>query len=245
MSGHSKWSTIKHRKANQDARRAKLFTKLIREITVAARAGGEDLQANSRLRLVVLQARSHNMPNNTIQRAIKKGVGGGAGTDYQKARYEGYGPGKVAVMVEVLTDNRNRTAATMRAAFSKFGGSLGGANSVQHLFVLCGVIRVETDSEDQLTELAIEVGAEDLKQSDGFYQVFCASNALEQVSNQLTKKGFIVKETAVEWVATTEVEIEQEEVAQQVLELLKFLEEDDDVQRIFCNLKLPEALSED
>ncbi len=238
MSGHSKWSTIKHRKAAQDAKRGKTFTKLIRELTTAVRAGGEDVKANPRLRLAMLQARSHNMPNDTVQRAIKKGLGSNTSNEYEEAIYEGYAPEKVAVMVATLTDNRNRTAAAIRHLFGKFGGHLGGANSVRHLFVRRGTLQVETTDEERLTNTAIEAGAEDLEDQSGQYQVLCAVDTLEKVRSHLEKNGFQVIEPALEWLPISPVTVKQENSIKQILKLLDSLEEHEDVQQVFSSLEL-------
>ena len=168
MSGHSKWSTIKHKKAAQDAKRGKLFTKLIKEVTVAARVGGGDIDANPRLRTAVANARGQSMPMDNIMRAIKKATGEGEGDNYEEIVYEGYGPHNVAIIVEAMTDNRNRTIASIRYAFNKSGGSLGSTNSVQYMFDRLGQITIEKDkiSEDALTEFILEAGAEDLNTED-------------------------------------------------------------------------------
>ncbi|MBI3994048.1 MAG: YebC/PmpR family DNA-binding transcriptional regulator [Candidatus Lambdaproteobacteria bacterium] len=244
MSGHSKWSTIKHKKAGKDARRGKLFTKLIREITVAAKTGGGDVNANSRLRLAVNNARGNNMPTDTIKRAINKGIGGDDGQDYETVIYEGYGPNRIAVVVEALTDNRNRTIASLRTAFNKFDGTLGGPNTVLYMFDRKGVLRIPTSAidEDRLTETILEAGAEDLDTDQADYVVTCPLEALEEVKAALEQHGIEIRTAELAQIPQTRVMIDDKEQAEQVLGFLELLEEDDDVQNVFSNFDLSDAV---
>ena len=246
MSGHSKWSTIKHKKGAKDAKRGKLFTKLIREITVAAKAGGDDPETNPRLRTAVTTARGSNMPTDTIARAIKKGAGGNDGVDYEEIVYEGYGPHNAAVVVEALTDNRNRTASSVRATFTKYAGNLGSTNSVLYMFDHVGTIRVNQEGidEDTLTEHVLEGGGEDLE-TDG--EQFVIRTALEQfdaVKTYLESKGVTIAEAELIWHPQTKVVISDPEKAEKVINFLEALEDDDDVQKVHTNLDIDQAVLE-
>jgi len=232
-----------HRKGAQDARRARAFAKLIREITVSARQGLPDPASNPRLRAAVIAARAVNMPRDTIERAIKKAAGAASGEDYQEVRYEGYGPAGVAVIVEALTDNRNRTASDIRSAFSKFGGALGETNSVSFMFNRLGVVRypAEAASADDMLEAAIEAGAENVDSSADGHEVTTAPDEIFAVRDALEAR-FGTPETArLEWRPTTSVTLDEER-ASGVLKLLDVLEDNDDVQNVYANFDIPEAV---
>ena len=245
MSGHSKWSTIKHKKAAQDARRSKVFTKLIKEITVAAKLGGGDTDANPRLRAAVLNAKGNNMPMDTINRAIKKGTGGNDGVDFETVTYEGYGPNNVAIVVEALTDNRNRTIASVRTAFNKFNGTLGGPNTVLYMFDRKGVIDVEAGDvdEESMTDHVLEAGAEDLSVADGYYEVTCAVEDFDTVRNALEAQGLTIRASGLAHVPQARTLVDDKEQAEQVLGLLDMLEDDDDVQQVFTNFDMDDAVA--
>ena len=239
MAGHSKWANIKHRKDAQDKKRGKVFTKLIREITSAARAGDPDPAMNPRLRLAIDKAKAASVPKDTIDRAWKRGSGGGDGDDYQEVRYEGYAPGGVAVLVECLTDNRNRTVGEVRHAFSKCGGNLGADGSVSYLFQHCGVISYAAGTaEEPLMNAALEAGAEDVvTNDDGSFDVLTAPADFQSVHDALTAAGFAPEESEVTMRAATGVEVDGED-ADQVLKLLEMLEDLDDVQEVYSNAEL-------
>jgi len=243
MSGHSKWSTIKRKKGAQDARRGKIFTKLIREISTAARLGGAEPDANPRLRLVVEKAKAANMPKDNIERAIQKGVGGGEGGGYQEVVYEGYGPGGVAVLVEGLTDNRNRTAGDLRHVFAKHGGNLGQAGCVAYLFEKRGVIEVERGGEgadsDAVLEAALEAGAEDAVEGSEAIEVVTAPADCERVSRALRERGFPVASAEITMQPSTTVKLEGEEAAA-MLRLAESLDDLDDVQQVHANFDISE-----
>ena len=244
MSGHSKWSSIKHKKAAVDAKRGKIFTKLIREITVAAKQGGGDIEANPRLRLAVNQARSQNMPNDTMQRAIAKGVGGNEGVDFEEVIYEGYGPHNVAVVIEVLTDNRNRTVASLRHAFQKHNGNMGATNSVQYMFDRKGTLVVPKNAldEDTLTEYVLEAGGEDLEDQGDSFLVISAMEEFESVKTFLEGKNVPLESAELQRLPQTRVTIDNQEDAEKVISFLELLEEDDDVQKVFSNFDIDEAI---
>jgi len=239
MAGHSKWANIKHRKDAQDKKRGKVFTKLIREITSAARAGDPDPAMNPRLRLAIDKAKTASVPKDTIERAWKRGSGGGDGDDYQEVRYEGYAPGGVAVLVECLTDNRNRTVGEVRHAFSKCGGNLGADGSVSYLFQHSGVISYPAGTaEEPLMNAALEAGAEDVvTNDDGSFDVLTAPAEFQAVHDALTAAGFEPEESEVTMRAATGVEVDGED-ADQVLKLLEMLEDLDDVQEVYSNAEL-------
>lgn len=241
MSGHSKWSSIKHKKAAKDAKRGKLFTKLIKEITVAARGGG-DANGNPRLRTAVLAARAASLPNDTIDRAIKKGSGQLEGQQLEEIDYEGYGPGGVAVMVRVLTDNRNRTVSELRFLFSKHGGNLGEANSVAWMFHKRGVIHVEKQGtdEDRAMEIALEAGADDVSGVDEVFEVTSAPDALEGIRAGLEQAGLKVVGAEVTMVPNNTVHLTGAQ-AGSALKLLEALEDHDDVQNVSANLDVDPA----
>jgi YebC/PmpR family DNA-binding regulatory protein len=236
MAGHSKWANIKHRKGAQDKKRGKIFTRLIREITVAARMGGPDPAANPRLRLAIDKARAENLPKDTMERAIKRGAGETDGEVYQEIRYEGYGPGGAAVMVDCLTDNRNRTAADVRHAFSKYGGNLGSDGSVAYLFNHCGVLNYPAGAdENALMEAALEAGADDVvANDDGSIDVLTPPNDFEQVRDAMVAAGLKPENAEVTMQPTTTAELDDDQ-ASTILKLLEALEDLDDVQDVFSN----------
>ncbi|CAL1241867.1 YebC/PmpR family DNA-binding transcriptional regulator [Candidatus Methylocalor cossyra] len=242
MAGHSKWANIQHRKGAQDARRGKLFTKLIREITVAARTGGADPAHNPRLRAAVDKALTANMAKDTIERAIKKGSGAAEGEHYEEVRYEGYGPGGVAVMVDCLTDNRQRTVAEVRHAFTKAGGNLGTDGSVAYLFTKTGVLGFPAGvDEDRLMEAALEAGAADVvSDEEGALEVLTEPERFEAVRDALIGAGFRPETAEVTQRASTQVSLDLDN-AEKMVRLLERLEDLDDVQNVYSNA----AISED
>lgn len=246
MSGHSKWSTIKRKKGAIDAKRGKIFTKLIKEITVAARMGGGDPDANPRLRTAILAAKTENMPKDNIERGIKKGTGDLEGVNYEEILYEGYGPGGVAVLVETMTDNKNRTVADVRHYFSKSGGNLGESGCVGWMFDKKGVIVVdkETIPEEELLELALEAGAEDVVEDDSTFQVTTAPEDFDEVVDNLSKGNLEYVEAAVSMVPKNTVDLTEEKTARSLLKLLENLEDHDDVQNVHANFDIPDELME-
>ena len=241
MSGHSKWSTIKRKKGAADAKRGKLFTKLIREIATAAGIGGGDPGSNPRLRLAVDKARAANMPKDNIERAIKKGTGEGEGERFEEVTYEGYGPGGVAVMLRTLTDNRNRTVGEIRHVFSKHGGNLGESGCVAYLFDKRGVIAVEGEVDlDQVYELAVEAGAEDVIEGEGSIEVVTEPDTFESVRDAMQGGGVALAAAEVTMRPSTTVEIAGGE-AETMLRLAEALEDLDDVQDVYANFDIPEA----
>jgi len=241
MSGHSKWHQIRHKKSKEDARRGKIFTKLIREITVAARMGGGDPEANARLRTAIAAAKAENMPKENIERAIKRGLGEIPGSTFEEVTFEGYGPGGVALLVEVLTDNRKRTAADIRHIFSKHHGAMGEVGCVSWLFKKRGLITVAKDEvdEDHLMEVALEAGAEDIREGEQEFEVVTDPGSFEQVKEALQEAGLSVTFAEITMVPQTTVRLEGKE-AQQMLKLMEELEESDDVQRVYANFDIPE-----
>jgi YebC/PmpR family DNA-binding regulatory protein len=236
MAGHSKWANIQHRKGAQDKKRGRLFTRLIREITIAARIGGGDIASNPRLRLAVDKARSQSVPKDNIDRAIKRGAGELEGADYQEIRYEGYGPGGTAVIVDCMTDNRNRTVAEVRHAFSKFGGNLGAGGSVAYLFNHVGLLSYPPRSnEDAIMAAAIDAGAEDvLVDEDKSIQVLTDPAEFETVRDAMRSAGFPPSDGELTMWAATTTELGLEEAAS-MIKLLEVLEDLDDVQNVYSN----------
>ena len=235
MAGHSKWANIKHRKAAQDAKRGKIFTKLIREITTAARVGDADPAANPRLRAAVAAALSNNMTRDTVNRAIQRGAGGGDGAELETLIYEGYGPAGTAVMVDCLTDNRNRTVSEVRHAFSKCGGNLGTDGSVSYLFSKKGVITFSGVDEDALMDAALEAGADDVvSEEDGSIEVYTTPNDFGTVLDALEAAGFKPADASVTMIASTEADLDVES-APKLLRLIDMLEDLDDVQEVYHN----------
>jgi YebC/PmpR family DNA-binding regulatory protein len=243
MAGHSQFKNIMHRKGAQDARRGRQFARLIREITVAARQGLPDPAANPRLRSAVVAARQANMPKDTVDRAIKKATGGVGGDDYAEVRYEGYGPAGVAIIVEALTDNRNRTASDIRSAFAKHGGALGETNSVSFLFNRLGVIRypAAAGSADDMLEAAIEAGAEDVASDAEAHEITAAVDDFFAVRDALEARFGAPESARLEWRPTTSVTLDEDRAAS-VLKLLDVLEDGDDVQNVYANFDIPDAV---
>jgi len=244
MAGHSKWANIQHRKGRQDAARSKLFSKLAKEITVAAKMGDPDPEKNPRLRLAVKEAKSQSVPKDVIERAIKKSQGGD-GEDYEEIRYEGYGPGGVAVIVEAMTDNRNRTASTVRSTFGKHGGNLGETGSVAFMFERKGeiVYPASAGDEDTVMEAAIEAGAENVESTEENHVITCADTDLNEVSTAL-EEALGESETAkLVWQPTTTTELDLDG-AQKLMKLIEVLEDDDDVQRVTANFEISDEVME-
>ncbi len=243
MAGHSKWANIQHRKNTQDAKRGKLFTRLIREITVAARMGGGDPGGNPRLRLVMDKALAANMPKDTIERAIKRGTGALEGVEYEEIRYEGYGPGGVAVMVDAVTDNRNRTVAEVRHAFSKCGGNLGMSGSVAFQFTEQGVLSYPVGSdENRIMEVAIEAGADDVvSYEDGSVDVLTTPAAFQEIKDAMTAAGLVSEEAEVTLRAGSNITLGFED-AQKMVKMLEMLEDLDDTQNVYSNADIPDDI---
>lgn len=245
MSGHSKWSTIKHKKGRADAKRGKLFTKIIREITVAAREGGGDAESNPRLRAAITAAKTANMPADTIKRAVDRGSGDLDGISYEEMSFEGYGPGGVAVMLELLTDNRNRTTPEIRHLFSKSGGNLGENGCVSWLFTRKGLILIprSTDfDEDTVLELALEAGAEDLDTDDAdYFRVYTNPENLHQVKDQLEAGGLSVEVAQFEMEPSSTTRLEGKQ-AEQMIRLMEAFEDHDDVQHVWANFDIDDDL---
>lgn len=243
MAGHSKWANIQHRKGAQDAKRGKIFTKLIREITTASRVGGGDAATNPRLRLAMDKALAANMPKDNIERAIKRGTGELEGVAYEEVRYEGYAPGGVAVMVDCMTDNRNRTVAEVRHAFSKHGGNLGADGSVAYLFSHTGVLSFAAEvGEERLLEAALEAGAEDVvTNDDGTFDVLVSPDQYADVQQALKQAGLEPMNAELTMRAATSVTLD-DEAAASVLKLLDVLEDLDDAQNVYSNADFPESV---
>ncbi len=243
MAGHSQFKNIMHRKGAQDARRGRQFARLIREITVAARQGLAEISANPRLRAAVAAARQANMPRDTVERAIKKASGAAGGEDYTEVRYEGYGPGGVAVIVEALTDNRNRTASDVRSAFAKFGGALGETNSVSFLFSRRGMLRypAAVASEEAMLEAAVEAGAEDVASGPEGHEISTSVEGFFAVRDALEARFGAPEEARLDWKPGMTVTLDEEQGARMV-RLLDALDESDDVQNVTANFELPDAL---
>ena len=241
MAGHSKWANIQHRKGRQDAKRGKLFTKLIREITVSAKLGGGDASANPRLRAAIDNALSNNMTKDTIERAVSRGAGGGEGENVEEVRYEGYGPGGVAVMVDCMTDNRNRTVAEVRHAFSKFGGNLGTDGSVAYLFDKDGLLSYPAGTdEDTLMEIAIEAGADDVvNNDDGSMDIITSPDNFVDVKEALIKSNQTPENAEITMRASTSSTLDLDG-AQTMIKLLDMLEDLDDVQKVYSNADIPD-----
>jgi YebC/PmpR family DNA-binding regulatory protein len=242
MSGHSKWATIKHKKGAADARRGRLFTKLIKEISMAARLAGGDPAGNPRLRKAIDEAKAVNMPADNIKRAIQRGTGELPGVSYEEVTFEGYGPGGVAVLIEAMTDNKNRTLPEIRTIFSKNSGNLGESGSVRFLFQKKGYITIEKDkaTEDQVMEAAIEAGAEDARSSGDVHEVICAPESFAEVKAKLEAKGLPITVAEIDMIPTTEVTLDQRK-AEQMMRLMEALEDHDDVQHVWANFDFEEA----
>ena len=244
MSGHSKWSTIKRKKGANDAKRGKIFTKLIKEITIAAKMGGGDPEGNPRLRSAIMAAKGENMPKENIDRAIKKGTGDLDGAVYEEILYEGYGPGGVAVLVETMTDNKNRTVADVRHFFAKSGGNLGESGCVAWMFDKKGTLTVDKGglSEEELMDLALEAGAEDVVEEEDSFQILTAPEAFNDVVDRLEKGDVTLSEVTLSMVPKNTIEVTEEKVARSLLRLLENLEDHDDVQKVHANFDIDDEL---
>jgi YebC/PmpR family DNA-binding regulatory protein len=245
MSGHSKWATIKRKKGAIDAKRGAVFTKIIREITVAAKMGGEDIESNPRLRTAVLKAKAANMPNDNIDRAIKKGAGTLEGVTYEEVRYEGYGPGGVAIMVDCLTDNKNRTTPEIRTIFSKNGGNMGDSGSVSYLFDRKGMAIVEPGqtTEDALMEELLEFDVEDVKTEDGSIVITTSPESFDAVSKFLVDKGLKLSMDEITYIAKTSLQLDEKKAAQ-CMRIVELLEDHDDSQNVYGNYDIPDDIME-
>ena len=246
MAGHSKWSNIKRKKAKVDSERGKIFTKIAKEISVAAREGGGDPSANFRLSTVIQKAREANMPNDNIERAIKKGTGELEGVNYESIVYEGYGPGGTAVLCDVLTDNRNRTAGEIRHLFSRHGGNLGESGCVAWMFQRKGIIIVDMketgQQEDDILLTAIDGGAEDVKSDEGVLEIYTTVDSFEDVKSGLENEGVKISEAEITMVPQNNIEINKPETANIMINLIDELEDHDDVQEVYSNYDIPEEI---
>lgn len=242
MSGHSKWSTIKHKKGAADAKRGRLFTKLIREITMSARLGGGSADSNPRLRKAIDDAKAVNMPAENIKRAIQRGTGELPGVTYEEVTFEGYGPGGVAILIEAMTDNKNRTLPEIRTIFAKHGGNLGESGSVKFLFQKKGYIAIEKEkaTEDDVMEAAIEAGAEDVAFTDQYHEVQTSPEMFAQVKAKLEERGLPLAVAELSMIPTTEVALDARK-AEQTVKLMEALEDHDDVQNVWANFDFEEA----
>jgi YebC/PmpR family DNA-binding regulatory protein len=242
MSGHSKWATIKRKKGALDAKRGKMFTKLIKELTIAAREGGGDPAANPRLRLAVDNAKAANMPQDNIERAIKKATGELEGVTYHELTYEGYGPAGVAILVEVATDNKNRIVAEVRHLFSKYGGSMGENGSVAWMFDRKGVISMpkQGKSEDEIMEIILDAGAEDLQSEEEFFDIQTPLESFEPVRKSIADKNLSVENASLQWIAKNTIPVAGDD-AEKVMKLIEALEDNDDVQNVYSNADIDES----
>lgn len=245
MAGHSKWDNIKHKKAKEDARRGKIFTKMTRLIAVAAREGGPDVNTNFRLRLAVDKAKSYNVPNDTIERAIKRGAGELEGDSYEEFVYEGYGPGGVAIMLQIMTDNRNRTAGDVRHLFSKYGGNLGESGCVAWMFEKKGVVRIARNGadEDEVLMAALEAGGEDVQSDDEGFTIYSDPASFEEVRNSLEEAGYVIESAEISMQPKNTVAVEGAD-AKRLLQLLEALEDHDDIQDVQANFDISEEALE-
>ncbi len=243
MAGHSKWANIKHKKAATDKKRGKIWTKLLREVTVAARSGGGEIDCNPRLRLAVDKANSANVPRDTIERAVKRGAGGVEGENYEEIRYEGYGPGGTAVMVDCMTDNRNRTASEVRHAFTKHGGNLGTDGSVAYMFSKQGIISYGPEAdEDGIMDVAVEAGAEDVvTNDDGSIDVMTTPDAFSEIKAVMLDAGHTPDSAEVTFHAATRAEMDQD-TAEKLLKMVDVLEDLDDVQEVYTNADISDEI---
>jgi YebC/PmpR family DNA-binding regulatory protein len=246
MSGHSHWAGIKHKKAAVDAKRGKMWSKIARMIIVAAKAGGGDPAANLSLRYAIDKAKAVNMPKDTIEKAVKKGTGELEGTTFEAILYEGYGPGGVAIMVEALTDNRNRTAPEIKRIFEKHAGSLGTTGCVNWMFNKKGLITVSTDKaeEDQLLELALSAGADDMENTGEVYEITCDPDAYEELKKALTEREIPMEVAEISMVPQNMVPVSDSNTARKIISLMEALEDHDDVQNTFSNFDIPEDIME-
>jgi YebC/PmpR family DNA-binding regulatory protein len=247
MSGHSKWSTIKHKKGAADAKRGKIFTRIIKEMTVAARMGGGDVDGNPRLRAAVAEAKASNMPKDNIDRAIKRGTGELEGVNYEELTYEGYGPGGVALLVETMTDNTNRTTPEIRHAFEKCGGNMGTPGSVRFQFERKGYFAVEKSAagEDRLMEIALEAGADDLQTEDNdVFEIYTTPEAFEQVRQALEKNKIATVEAKLGMIPANYVKLDEQK-SKQMMRLMDMLDDQDDVQNVYTNFDIPDEMLEE
>jgi YebC/PmpR family DNA-binding regulatory protein len=246
MSGHSKWATIKRKKGKADAERGRKFTRLIKEISVAAREGGGDPDGNPRLRTAIATAKAENMPADNIKRAILKGTGELPGVSYESTTYEGYGPGGVALYLEVLTDNKNRTVSDIRHILTKYGGNLGANGCVAWMFDKKGVITVELDAtdEDTLMEIAVEAGADDINTDSGAYEITMDPSVLDDVRQAIENKGIKIESAEVTMIPQTTTRLEKESEASSMLKMMDLLEENEDVQKVYANFDIDQELME-
>lgn len=246
MAGHSKWANIKHRKSKQDAQKGKMFTKLAREIIVAAKQGGGDPNGNFRLRIAIEKAKSANMPNENINRAIQKGVGGGEGDNYEEVVYEGYGPAGVAITLNIMTDNRNRTAGDIRHLFSKYGGNMGETGCVSWMFNKKGYLTINKENldinEDDLLLVGLEAGAEDIKVEDDIIEIITNPDDFEEVKTNLEQQGIQFAEAEISMIPQNTVEINDLEQAKKLMKLMDAFEEHDDVQNVYANYDIPDEI---
>ncbi|MGI5921484.1 MAG: YebC/PmpR family DNA-binding transcriptional regulator [Syntrophomonadaceae bacterium] len=246
MSGHSKWANIKHQKARSDEKRGKEFTKIAKELIIAARAGGGDPEGNSKLKLVIQKAKAVNMPNENITRAIKKGTGELESEAIEELVYEGYGPGGVAVMLDIATDNRNRTASDIRHLFSKHNGNLGESGCVAWMFTRSGVVTINSETlnmdKDDFMLRALELGADDVRENDETIEVVTSPESFMEVKEALEKEGFTVEDADIVMLPQNTVEINDEEMARRVMKLIDVLEDHDDVQNVYVNCSIPDEI---
>jgi YebC/PmpR family DNA-binding regulatory protein len=245
MAGHSKWANIKFRKERQDAKKGKVFTKIIKEITIAARSGGGDLETNPRLRTAIQNAKAANMPMKNIENAVMKGTGELPGIVYEEVVYEGYGPAGVAMYIECTTDNKNRTVSEIRHLLSKYGGNLGESGCVAWMFDKKGIIQVpqKNYNEEELMLLAIDVGAEEFKAEDEYFEIYTNYEALDEVNSKLTDQGIKIESAEITFIPQTTVELE-EKPAEQMLKLMEALDENDDIQNVYANFDIDEKMME-
>jgi len=247
MSGHNKWSTIKHKKAKTDEKRGKEFTKIAKEITIAVRTGGGgDPEMNSKLKLAVQKAKSVNMPNENIARAIKKGVGDAEGDALEEINYEGYAPAGVAVMLEIATDNRNRTASEVRHYFSKYGGNLGENGCVSWMFKRVGTISINKETlkmdEEEFMLQVLDLGAEDIRDDEDYFEIITLPELLMEVKDALEKEGYQTEDVDIVLMPENMVEINDEQVAAKIIKLIDLLEDHDDVQKVYTNMSIPDEI---
>jgi len=247
MSGHNKWSTIKHKKAKEDSKRGAIFTKIIKELTIAARLGGKDPESNPRLRLAIDRAKEANMPKQNIEKAILKGSGELSGVSYEEVLYEGYGPFGVAMIIKATTDNRQRTTSSVRHILSKHGGSLGEVGCVSWMFDNIGFISLKSDkSEEEMLEIALELGAKDVKYNneDNVYEIITEPKDLMNIKTQLENNGFIIETAELTLLPQTTVKLDKEQ-AKSMIKLMDALEEDDDVSNVYANFDIPNEILEE
>ncbi len=246
MAGHSKWANIKHRKAAQDAKKGKVFTKIAKELTVAAKIGGGDPEMNPRLRVALDKARAANMPKDNVERAIKKGTGDGNEANFEQVNYEGYGPGGVAILIQTLTDNRNRTVSEVRSTLTKRGGSMGEAGSVAWIFEQKGIIQVKKDAvdEDTLMMIAIDAGAEDIQVEDDVYEIICEPKEYWAVKDALEENNIEMLHSEITMKPQNTVPLGKED-AEKLMKLIDFLEDLDDVQEVFANFDIDDEVMEE